>query len=218
MLPIRLGMVNADGPQDLYIYALTRQGRVESTNYRTVKLPTGMDLPVFIKETFGDFYRDMFTQQVQQEQRRAVFLEYAWDMNWCDPCAANPLSADELQRLGVFWLPEASASRQAAQEVFLSRLHVRYDADNFPEDLLFQETADRANFQGRYVIRHPWNGSDTCQAAQQYRADLPQRQAQEARTLASLTGWSLEAIRQKLPPQAAVPEAPQKWWRQLWKN
>ena len=21
---------------------------------------------------------------------RAVFLEYAWDMAWCDPCAADP--------------------------------------------------------------------------------------------------------------------------------
>ncbi len=41
MLPIRLGMVNADGPQELFVYALTRKGRVETTNYRTVKLPTG---------------------------------------------------------------------------------------------------------------------------------------------------------------------------------
>jgi hypothetical protein len=44
MLPIRLGMVNADGPQDLFVYALTQKGRVEATNYRTVKLPTGMDV------------------------------------------------------------------------------------------------------------------------------------------------------------------------------
>jgi hypothetical protein len=29
----------------------------------------------------------------------AVFLEYAWDMNWCDPCAADPLSQDELRKL-----------------------------------------------------------------------------------------------------------------------
>src|SRR5204863_4290710 len=36
MLPIRLGMVNADGAQELFVYALTRKGRVETTNYRTV--------------------------------------------------------------------------------------------------------------------------------------------------------------------------------------
>lgn len=40
MLPIRLGMVNADGTQELFVYALTRKGRVEATNYRTVKLRT----------------------------------------------------------------------------------------------------------------------------------------------------------------------------------
>src|SRR6266850_568833 len=33
MLPIRLGTVNASGPQDLFVFALSRKGRVESTNY-----------------------------------------------------------------------------------------------------------------------------------------------------------------------------------------
>ena len=46
MLPIRVGMVNAAGPQELFVYTLTRRGRVEATNFLTVKLPTGMDLPV----------------------------------------------------------------------------------------------------------------------------------------------------------------------------
>jgi hypothetical protein len=35
MVPLRLGTVNANGPQDLIIYALTRKGRVEAANYRT---------------------------------------------------------------------------------------------------------------------------------------------------------------------------------------
>src|SRR4030095_13841631 len=113
MLPIRLGTVNADGPQELYVFTLTRKGRVEPTNYRTVNLPTGMDLPVFIKGEFGDFYRAMFDQQVQRENMRTVFLEYAWDMGWCDPCAADPLSADELRQLGV------SGSRRQAQRPYL---------------------------------------------------------------------------------------------------
>ena len=64
MLPIRLGMVNADGPQDLFVYALTRKGRVETTNYRTVRLPSGMDLPLFVKAEFGPFYQALFTQAV----------------------------------------------------------------------------------------------------------------------------------------------------------
>src|SRR5438093_5213253 len=103
MLPIRLGTLNADGHQELFVYALTRKGRVETTNYRTVRLPTGMDLPVYVKGEFPQFYRAMFAEQVKREAMRAVFLEYAWDMSWCDPCAADPLSLEELRKLGVFW-------------------------------------------------------------------------------------------------------------------
>ena len=51
MLPIRLGMINSQGPQDLVVYMLTQNGRVETTNYRTVKLPTGMDIPEYVRET-----------------------------------------------------------------------------------------------------------------------------------------------------------------------
>ncbi len=152
MLPIRLGTVNADGPQDLLVYALTRKGRIETTNYRTVKLPTGMELPVFVKSEFSDFYKAMFAEQVRRENMKSVFLEYAWDMGWCDPCAADPLTMEELRELGVFWL------QGNPQNVFVTRLHVRYDGEHFPEDLVFQETSDRENFQGRYVLRHPYKG------------------------------------------------------------
>jgi len=80
MLPIRLGTLNAKGKQELYVYALTRSGRVETTNYRTVKLPSNMDVPEFVQGEFAQFYRDMFAKQVEAENERAVFLEYAWDM------------------------------------------------------------------------------------------------------------------------------------------
>src|SRR5206468_3185031 len=107
MLPIRLGTLNADGPQELFVYTLTRKGRVETTNYRTVRLPSDVELPTYVKEEFPQFYRDMFGQQVKKEDMRAVFLEYAWDMGWCDPCAANPLATDELRKLGAFWLSDS---------------------------------------------------------------------------------------------------------------
>jgi len=48
------------------------------------------------------------------------------------------------------------SSGGAAPDVFVTRLHLRYDAEHFPDDLRFQETADRSNFQGRYVLRQPW--------------------------------------------------------------
>jgi hypothetical protein len=237
MLPIRLGMVNADGPQELFVYALTRKGRVEATNYRTVKLPSGMDLPVYVKNEFGPFYKAMFAEQTRREDMRAVFVEYAWDMNWCDPCAADPLSRDELKKLGVFWIDEDGStpvpvgprprpmfpSPGGAQDAFVTRLHVRYDAAHFPEDLVFQETGDRANFQGRYVMRHPWMGGESCEAAKQYWSTLPDRYEREAQALASLTGWRIAEIRQKMnalpaaaKPQGAKTQPAKSWWDKLW--
>jgi hypothetical protein len=222
MLPVRLGTVNADGPQELFIFVLSRMGRVETTNYRTVRLPTGMDLPAFVKDEFGPFYKAMFAEQVRKEDMRALFLEYAWDMAWCDPCAADPLSREELGKLGVSWLGEAAPAPQRrfpggpAADVFLTRLHVRYDAAHFPEDLVFQETADRTNFQGRYVLRHPWAGSDECSAAAEYRSLLPQRREKEAQNLASLTGWDVNEIRRKMGGKTQISEErPTPWWRKL---
>ncbi|MEM8770863.1 MAG: DUF2330 domain-containing protein [Pseudomonadota bacterium] len=227
MLPIRLGTVNADGKQELFVFALTRSGRIETTNYRTVKLPTGMDIPVYVKNEFGSFYKDMFHEQVKKENERAVFLEYAWDMNWCDPCAADPLTQAELRELGVYWVGGDSASQPQrpqrtiqpqAQDVFVTRLHVSYDAEHFPEDLMFKETGDRSNYQGRYVLRHPYQGDSQCEAAKTYRAGLPKRFEQEAQTLANLTGWEIDDIRAKMNAGEQFFETPQKdpWWKRLW--
>lgn len=210
MLPIRLGTVNAEGPQDLIILGLSPRGRIETTNYRTVRLPSNREVPLYVKASFGDFYRAMFDRQVAAEGGRAVFLEYAWEMNWCDPCAADPLNADELMNLGVSWLgdrsdPVAAANRLSpggGQPVFVTRLHVRYDRDHFPEDLMLQATADRQNFQGRYVLRHPYSGPASCEAATRYRDGLPRSFEVQARTLAELTGWEPDAIRRRMGRQA----------------
>src|SRR5436190_4972826 len=211
MLPIRLGTVNAKGQQELFVYALTRNGRVETTNYRTAKLPTDMDLPVYLKQAnaFASFYKAMFARQVEARDGRAVFLEYAWDMRWCDPCAADPLSNDELRRLGVFW---ADGADGRPPDVFLSRLHVRYDRAHFPEDLVFQETGDRANFQGRYVLRHAWTGGEACSAATEYRVALAERHTREAEQLSRLTGWTIADIRTKMAPDVPIRAQPAAWW------
>lgn len=221
MLPIRLGTLNAKGPQDLILMTLTKQGRVEPTNYRMIKLPTGMDVPLFVKDEFGDFYKAMFEEQSKEEDYRTVFLEYAWDMSWCDPCAADPLPIKDLRTLGAWWLDEPQQSpikpmpmpmpmpRQGAQprimpmpsnpvDTFVTRMHVRYTAETFPEDIQLQETSDKENFQGRYVLRHPYKGEASCAAATSYYDGLKTRFENEARTLANLTGWDITNIRQKM--------------------
>ena len=209
MLPIRLGTVNAAGAQELFVYALTRKGRVETTNYRTVKLPSDLDVPLYVREDFAPFYKALFNRQVQKEDMTTVFTEYAWDMNWCDPCAADPLSRDELHRLGVFWVNTDSSG---ASDVFLTRLHVCYDREHFPEDLVFQETGDRQNFQARYVLHHPWNGGSDCEAARDYRRTLREREEKEARNLASLTGWDVSDVRKRMNLASGEPTHEKKWW------
>lgn len=173
MLPIRLGMINADPnkSQDLIAYVLSREGRVESSNYRTLKLPTNQNVPPGITRDFNSFYKALFDHQALTESLRVVFTEYFWDMAWCDPCAADPLTRQELQQAGVFWLEDASADGTAAamrgrpalpygaQNALLTRLHVRYTPTTFPEDLMFFQTRDRQNWQTRYVVQQPFAGS-----------------------------------------------------------
>jgi hypothetical protein len=211
MLPLRLGTVNASGPQDLIVLAITRNGRVEATNYRTVKLPSNVEVPLYVKDEFGPFYQALFHNAVKGENMRAVFVEYAWDMGWCDPCAADPMSNKELVELGARWIEsdDDSAYRsRGGSNAYVTRLHVRYDATTFPEDLVFLETKDRTNFQGRYVLRHPWRGEAKCPAGEQYRAGLPGQFKQQAANLAQLTGWNtadimrrMELSEQAMPPQ-----------------
>ncbi|WP_316230316.1 DUF2330 domain-containing protein [Bradyrhizobium sp. SZCCHNR1051] len=204
MVPLRLGTVNARGPQDLIIYALTRSGRIEAANYRTVKIPSDIDVPLYVKDEFGPFYKALFERAVARENMQAVFVEYAWDMAWCDPCAADPMSNKELVVLGARWIGSdddtAFSLRRgtAGANAFVTRLHVRYDAKSFPEDIVFAETKDRSNFQGRYVQHHPWRGEASCAAAKTYRDSLAARFATQATDLAQLTGWSRSEIVAKM--------------------
>jgi hypothetical protein len=214
MLPIRLGMMNAQGDQDLLVYLLSPQGQVQLTNYRTVKVPSDREVPEFVKEEFKDFYTAMFLKSYEQAKKQVAFLEYAWDMGSCDPCSAEPLNPEELKQAGVFWLDQQNPNnRWGGSNVFITRLHVRYSRDKFPEDLKFQSTSDRTNFQGRYIVHHPFTGKLTCDAGKQYQELVQERQDNEISNLAELTGWEMEAIRDRLN---SVEAEPLPWWENLW--
>lgn len=190
MLPIRLGMANANGHQDLIVYAFTKTGRVESTNYRTVKIPTDRNIPLFVQPKFGDFYKSLFDQAYSREGRNAVFLEYAWNISpWvgmkCDPCVGPPPMFEEFRQAGVNWGQDMGG----AGNVFFTRMHVRYTRDKFPQDLFFQETPNQENFQGRYVMTHPATGDLSCDLGQNYLMELEMRRKREIDELIALTGW-----------------------------
>jgi hypothetical protein len=209
MLPIRLGMVNAKGAQELIIYLLSPSGQVQLTNYRTVKIPSDVELPEFTQQEFNDFYTSMFTNSYIRENQNIGFLEYAWNMSFCDPCSADPLTPEELEQAGVFWL-------DSQPEAFITRLHLRYTRDKFPEDLKFQNTPNQELFQGRYVIRHPFTGAIECDAAKTYQREVRNRQETEAQTLANLTRWDINSIREKINFFEVTESNSPAWWREFW--
>ncbi len=191
MLPIRLGMANAKEAQDLVIYAFTKSGRVEPVNYRTVKIPTDRNVPLFVESYFGEFYKDLFDKSYYREGMNSVFLEYAWNVSpmngiKCDPCVSPPPVFNDFAEAGVNWV---SGVNQQSQ-VFFTRLHVRYTRNKFPQDLFFQVTPNTENFQARYIMHHPAQGDLSCAAGRDYREDLESRRRVEVAELAALAGWT----------------------------
>ncbi len=197
MLPIRLGMLNAKGDQDLVAYIISPKGQVEITNYRTVKVPTDKEIPEFVQADFGEFYKATFQRSYEQANKKVAFMEYAWNVSNCDPCTTSPPDESELQKAGVFW-----SNNEDRDNMFITRLHVRYSRAKFAEDLVFQETSNQENFQGRYIMNHPFREPATCQAAFSYRKKVADRQQQEAQNLVQLTGWNLASVQQKIQPLA----------------
>jgi len=219
MLPIRLGMANSTGVQDMIVYAFSRTGRTECVNYRTVTLPTDRNIPLFVKDRFARFYKDLFQRAWRREGRNVVFTEYAWDVTptWgnvcCDPCVGDPPMQQEFVDAGVNWGVGPNGG-----QVFFTRLHVRYGRDKFPSDLVFQTTPDQARVQARYILTHPAEGQFDCPAGQDYLQELYYRRGREIDELAMLTGWDVSIFRsyvneiqQRLPQEkrnGLVPFAP----------
>ena len=224
MLPIRLGMANADGDQDMIVYAFTKKGRIECTNYRTFALPTSKNVPLFVKNNFGNFYANLFQHQWRKEGKAIAALEYAWDVSpknfvKCDPCVATAPSQQDLVQAGVWWLnrdwndysdPDEDFEDYST-DVYFTRMHVRYNRDKFPQDLVFQVTPNKENYQARYIVTHPASGDFDCDAGKKYLRELKQRRAAELETLASLTGktysdWDLvasEETEENIPVEVA---------------
>ncbi|MBD1923722.1 DUF2330 domain-containing protein [Microcoleus sp. FACHB-831] len=213
MLPIRLGTLNSTGEQDLIIHILSPDGYAEVSNYRTAPIPTdntsqqskpsGEELPYFLKEqdNFSKFYEVMFQREYERQGKNVAFLEYAGaikrldrqSFGKCDPCTVSQGEILKLMEL----LPEIDPFNSS----YVTRLHVRYTQEKFPEDLEFrivgpefdrftEATAISSKvsslniFQGRYVIRRPKSGA-FCIARLSYR----KWNKRWMDNLTRLTGW-----------------------------
>ena len=171
-LPVRLGLLNANGAQDLIVHILARNQRYEMANFKNVTIPTNIEVSTDIKKNFAPFYTTLFDQTLAKN-KGAVITEYSWNASTCDPCPGPTLSGSDFLTLGADSLPDKNP-----YGFVLTRLHARYTKDDLSQDLVFKAAppivggrafnnkdgqleqgaspGSRNNFQGRYIMRHPW--------------------------------------------------------------
>ena len=100
-LPVRLGLLNAGGKQDLIVYVIHPEARFEVANYANTFIPTNLEVADGVRKNFPAFFAELFDATVEKMGRKVVVTEYAWQTTGCDPCPTPPLSADDLATLGL---------------------------------------------------------------------------------------------------------------------
>jgi MYXO-CTERM domain-containing protein len=185
-LPIRLGLANSSGTQDLIVNILSPNQRYEVANYKNVTIPTNLDVKDEVRTRFGEFYAALFDRTVEKNPG-AVVTEYAWLASTCDPCPGPNLDMGDFATLGADVLAggKGKVAPYEGYDMVLTRLHARYGT-SITDDLVFK-AADAIvggrefvidektgkleegshkdsmnNFQGRYAIRHEWTGEVKC--------------------------------------------------------
>lgn len=141
-LPIRLGTAVSPGEQELVLIALTppEDGRVGIANY--VEAEVEDECMMAPGADAASWYADRLTEAFAGE---AVWVtEYAWDMGWCDPCAADAPPAEQLEEVGV-----------VGYTPFVTRLRLRYTPEEVDADLALYAAGDRTQDQVRYILHNP---------------------------------------------------------------
>jgi hypothetical protein len=122
-LPVRLGMINSAGTQDLIIHVFGKQQRYAPANYPSVTIPTNIDLAEGSKAHFARFYAALFDQTVEKNPG-AIITEYAWDAGSCDPCPGpmQGVSEEDFATIGgdLVWGDGQPTSR-ATVDAFVDR-------------------------------------------------------------------------------------------------
>ena len=178
-LPIRLGLLNSSGAQDLVVHILGRDVRYHAANYPNVPIPTNLRVERREAENFSRYYERLL-RRTWQRHPGAVITEYAWQSGNCDPCPGPALDANTLATLGGDLVGVSHPSAWV-----LTRLHARYDVQNAGDDLVFasataisggrgvpdargrvssaREFGGSINqFQARYIRLRRYAGSITC--------------------------------------------------------
>lgn len=151
-LPVRLGLLNSIGEQDLVVHILSPAGRYEVANYGNRWVPTNVHVNGRAARSFGRFY-DAYFGALSGRAPRRVWTEYAGPVTpvldaglqellgqmpgglGCVGCGRPGLAQADLDALGESVVHQG-ASRLG--QYTLTRLHYRYGQRGLPSDLVFR--------------------------------------------------------------------------------
>lgn len=190
-LPVRLGLVNSSGEQDLIVHVIAKS-RYEVANRPNVFIPSNLDVKVAVEPRFGAFYTELVKRTFDKTPGAAV-TEFAWKGAMpppevmvdqgiygvtCDPCPPPHPMDDPLTRLlGADVMPGVKGAAGVAKwaaDTTLTRLHLRYTKESLTDDLVFKEAGPieggipgvpetRAGKQNRFQGRYVmWKRGEAC--------------------------------------------------------
>ena len=90
------------------------------------------------------------------------------------------------------------------EDVYLTRLHIRYNRADWSQDIQFQSTPNNQSFRVNFPLLSMATDNLNCQAVQPYLYQVAKRREGELQTLTFLTGWGMNKY-------AAYPNV----WKQL---
>ncbi len=154
-LPVRLGLVNSAGTQDLIVHVIAKS-RYELANAKNVLIPTNFDVRTRTQPQWGGFYAELLARTFKKHPGAAV-TEFAWEGALppptemqgggiygvtCDPCPPpHPVDNPLAKYLGVNQLPKVKSDESIAafaRAATVTRLHLRWTKENPPDDLVFK--------------------------------------------------------------------------------
>ena len=160
-LPVRLGLVNSSGTQDLIVHVIAKQ-RYELANRKNVFVPSNLQLTPEAKPLFGGLYADLMERTFAANPGASV-TEFAWKGALppptvmvgggiygvtCDPCPPpSPVDDPLAKYLGADVMPGLKVDEDIAKfarETTLTRLHLRYTKESLTDDLVFTAAAPMA--------------------------------------------------------------------------
>jgi len=154
-LPVRLGLMNSSGTQDLIVTVIARS-RYEVANLKNVTVPTNLQLTPSAQSQFGGFYSELMARTFKASPNAAV-TEFAWQGALpppqvmtqagiygvtCDPCPPpHPMDDPMAKYLGADVLPglkDDKAIAEFAAAATMTRLHLRYGKESLTDDLVLK--------------------------------------------------------------------------------